>query len=282
MCRAQKGLEKPGRGGEFRGPGMNTSCPDGREGKVGVRSNSAAGSGGLRGPSCAVSVLEEKEARVAPSAAGAASLPAALGSSGLVGSTPAARFPFGAVLPLRGRLRGAELLLPPLLSLEDRRPGPVPRDSSQGPQGPAGPSPSGREAASQPRAQRCPARHTDPSSGLPAGVSPLKPLPPSALLPPGPAGPALGLRCARLRDPQPSRRTRSAHDQAGGHSYHFSRVSCIVRKADRLGKTVTAKVWFQIFSQCLRQWQFRSQYINSNPTCFFQTRYRNVSDISSV
>lgn len=168
---------------------MNTSCPDGREGKVGVRSNSAAGSGGLRGPSCAVSVLEEKEARVAPSAAGAASLPAALGSSGLVGSTPAARFPFGAVLPLRGRLRGAELLLPPVLSLEDRRPGPVPRDSSQGPQGPAGPSPSGREAASQPRAQRCPARHTDPSSGLPAGVSPLKPLRPSALLPPGPCRP---------------------------------------------------------------------------------------------
>ncbi|XDC62116.1 hypothetical protein R6Z07M_013298 [Ovis aries] len=51
--------------------------------------------------------------------------------------------------------------------------------------GPAGPSPSGREAASQPRAQRCPARHTAPSSGLPAGVSPLKPLPPSAPLPPG-------------------------------------------------------------------------------------------------
>lgn len=83
----------------------------------------------------------------------------------------------------------AQLLLPPVLSLEDRRPGPVPRDSSQGPQGPAGPSPSGREAASQPRAQRCPARHTDPSSGLPAGVSPLKPLPPSALLPPGPCRP---------------------------------------------------------------------------------------------
>ena len=56
----------------------------------------------------------------------------------------------------------------------------------------------------------------------------------------------------------------------------------IVKKADRLGKTVTAKVWFQIFSQCLRKWQFRSQCINSNPTCFFQTRYRNVSDSSSV
>lgn len=141
--------------------------------------------GGCGGLLAQFPFLRQKEARVARSAAGAASLPAALGSSGLVGSTPAARFPFGAVLPLRRRLRGAELLLPPVLSLEDRRPGPVPRDSSQGPQGPAGPSPSGREAASQPRAQRCPARHTAPSSGLPAGVSPLKPLPPSAPLPPG-------------------------------------------------------------------------------------------------
>ena len=44
-------------------------------------------------------------------------------------STPSARFPFGAVPPLRGRLRGAASpspCSPPGLSLEDQRPGPVP------------------------------------------------------------------------------------------------------------------------------------------------------------
>lgn len=113
---------------------------------------------------------------------------AALGSSALVGSPHRPRFPFGAVLPLRGRLGGAASpspCSPPVLSLQDRRPGPVPRDSSQGPQGSSGPQvPSGREPASQLRAQRCPAPHADLSSGLPSGVFPWKPLLPSALLPP--------------------------------------------------------------------------------------------------
>ena len=51
------------------------------------------------------------------------------GAQGLLESTPSARFPFGAVPPLRGRLRGAASpspCSPPGLSLEDQRPGPVP------------------------------------------------------------------------------------------------------------------------------------------------------------
>lgn len=165
---------------------------------------------------------------------------AALGSSALVG-VHTVRFPFGAVLPLRGRLGGAASpspCSPPVLSLQDRRPGPVPPDSSQGPQGSSGPQvPSGREPASQLRAQRCPAPHADLSSGLPSGVFPWKPLLPSALLPPRSSrrGPSPALRPPAGPSPQQEKKVSTRTGRRPQLPFYFSRVRCIYCQKGRVG-----------------------------------------------
>lgn len=138
--------------------------------------------------------------------------------------------PSGRSLPSEGA-SVAQLLLPPVLPLvcplkTSARALCPPPDSSQGPQGSSGPSPSGREPASQLRAQRCPVPHADLSSGLPSGVFPWKPLLPSALLPPRSSsrGPSPALRPPAGPSPQQEKKVSTRTGRRPQLPFYFSRV----------------------------------------------------------
>lgn len=158
-----------------------------------MRNNSAAGSGGLRGEGVLLaqfSVFEAKRGLSHTQRCRNRQPPGPpWGAQSSLESTWSARFPFGDS-PSTPRAppwhRGSpSLCSPPVLALEDRCPGPVhPRLLSRSP-GLLRPFCLRSEPASQLCTQRCPAPHTDLSSGLPSGILPLKPLLPSALLPPG-------------------------------------------------------------------------------------------------
>ena len=202
--------------------------------------------------------MRQKEARVTPSAAGTASLPGALESA------RSARFPFGdrPSTPRAPPWRRASpcLCSPPVLALEDRRPGPAHPDSSRSP----GLLRSGTGLPALHPALPC-SPH-GPLLRAPLRSSPFETA--SALGPPASGGPP-----PRFSRPGPSpQHEKKVSTQPGRRpqlSLYFSRLRCMYCQKGGVGMLmVTAKVWFQIVFQCLQKLQFRSQYINSSPMCF--------------